>query len=177
MNIVLTGFRATGKTTIGKLLSEKIRLEFLDLDELIEKRYGFTITDIFERRGESLFRLLESDLINEISKLDSRIIATGGGAVLKYKNVKNLKRRGVIFLLEADIDTIYRRITTDDKTRVQRPRLTNQDLYQEIKSLLEFRYYYYQRACDYVVNTTDKKPDTVIDEIMYHLRLAGHIPP
>ncbi|MBI4835311.1 MAG: shikimate kinase [Planctomycetes bacterium] len=177
MNLVLIGFRATGKTTVGKLLANKLLLEFMDADELIEKRFGFTITEMFQQGHESLFRMLESDLINELSKYDSRVIAVGGGAIMKYKNYKNLKRRGVIFLLEADADTIYDRIMADDKTRTQRPRLTDMELRQEIKKLLEFRYHYYHRACDCVINTANKRPRMVLDEILYYLRQEGHIPP
>lgn len=176
MNLVLVGFRGTGKTTMGRLLAKKLRLEFVDADELIEKRYGFTIAEMFQRRVESLFRMLESDIINEVSKLDSRVISVGGGAIMKYKNVKNLKRRGVVFLLEADAETIYHRILTDDKSTEQRPRLTDMDLLDEINKLLDIRRDYYLRASDHVINTADKNPDMILDEILYLLRVHGHIP-
>ncbi|GAI37661.1 unnamed protein product, partial [marine sediment metagenome] len=165
MNIVLIGFRGTGKTTVGKRLAEKLNLEFIDADDFIERKYGFSISELFQTKGESLFRLLESDVINELSKLDSRIIAAGGGAVLKYKNIKNLKRHGIIILLEADGDTVYQRIQADDKTKTQRPKLTGNELYREIKELMEFRKSYYQRAADYTVNTTNKSADTTLEEI------------
>lgn len=175
MNLVLIGFRGTGKTTVGKILSKKLGCEFIDTDELIEKRHGFAIDEIFQRGAESLFRLKESDLINEVSKLDGRVIAVGGGAILKYKNAKNLKRHGVIFLLEASPRTIFQRITKDDKVNPTRHHLTGQELYHKIKNLFDLRYDYYHRASNYVVDTSGKSVDEVVDEIMTHLRNAGFI--
>lgn len=181
MNLVLIGFRGTGKTTIGKMLAKKLGLEFIDSDELIEKRYGFTVDEVFQHHKEPLFRLWESDLINEISKLDSRVIAIGGGAIMKYKNVKSLKRHGLIVLLETSPEVIHRRILKDDKTKGKnlkpRHQLTEVELYQNIKDLLDFRHYYYHGACDYVVDTTERPIEVVLDEIMAYLRSAGFIPP
>lgn len=175
MNIVLIGFRGTGKTSVGKGLSEKLGLEFIDADDIIEERSGISIREIFQTKGESAFRLIESDVISELSKLDTKIIAAGGGAVLEYKNVKNLKRHGILILLEADSDTIYKRIKDDDRTKSQRPPLSEQNLHQEIKDLLKFRKDYYQRAADHTVNTTDKTVETVVDEALQILRKAGFI--
>jgi len=177
MNIFLIGFRGVGKTTVGKMLAKKIICEFIDADDIIEKRHGFTINEMFERRAESLFRLLESDVINEICKLDSRVIAIGGGAILKYKNVKNIKRKGVIFCLEATPEKIYERIIKDDKANKQkRNRLSGDELLQVIKDLYEFRQPYYQHACDHTIDTSDISPDIVLEKIMDYLRLNGFVP-
>lgn len=177
MNIFLIGFRGVGKTTVGKMLAKKLILEFIDADEIIEKRHGFTINEMFERRAESLFRMLESDVINEISKLDSRVIAIGGGAILKYKNVKNIKRRGIIFCLDASVEKIYERIIKDDKDgKPKRSRLSGDELMQVIRDLYEFRQPYYQRACDHTIDTSDIPPDTVLEKIMDYLRMNGFIP-
>jgi shikimate kinase len=175
MNIVLIGFRGVGKTTIGKMLARHLGMEFIDADESIERRYGCTVTDIFQKGTESLFRLLESDVINELSKLDTRVIAAGGGAVLKYKNIHNLKRHGFMVLLEADADTIYRRITKDDKTSIRRPRLTGNDLYSEIKELTELRAHYYHSAADCIIDTSNKSAHNIIDEIMHILKQQGYL--
>ena len=175
MNIILIGFRGVGKTSIGKLLARQLAMEFIDADDSIEQRYGFTITDIFQKGTESLFRLLESQVINELSKLDGRVIAAGGGAVLKYKNIRNLKRRGFMILLEADVDTLYRRITKDDKTSTRRPRLTGKDLYSEIKELSELRAHYYHSAADCIVDTSNKSAQNIIDEIIHILKQQGYL--
>ncbi|MFH0887652.1 MAG: shikimate kinase [Planctomycetota bacterium] len=176
MNIVLIGFRGTGKTNVGRLLAKRLKWNFIDADEFIERRYGFMIAELFEKQGESSFRLLESDIINELGKLDSHVIAAGGGAVLKYKNVKNLKRNGIVFLLEADCDTVYQRIIKDDKTGKTRPRLTAENLYDEIKSLMEFRKPYYKQACDHIINTSNATLDDVVNEICEILRSKAIIP-
>ncbi|MBI5779200.1 MAG: shikimate kinase [Planctomycetes bacterium] len=176
MNIILVGFRGTGKTSVGELLAREIKWKFVDADQYIEKRYGFMIAELFEKQGESLFRMLESDVINELCKLDSHVIAAGGGAVLKYKNVKNLKRNGMVFLLEADCDVVYQRIMKDDKAGKTRPRLTRKNMYDEIKSLMEFRVPYYKQAADYTINTTKSNPKGVVHNICEILRTKSIIP-
>ncbi|MDI6732803.1 MAG: shikimate kinase [Planctomycetota bacterium] len=176
MNIILIGFRGTGKTSVGQILAREIKWSFIDADEYIERRYGFMIAELFEKHGESLFRLLESDAIHELSRLDSHVIAAGGGAVLKYKNVKNLKKNGLVFRLESDCDVIYHRILKDDEAGKSRPRLTTKNLYDEIKSLMEFREPYYKQASDYTINTSKSTPQQVVNNICEILRTKGLIP-
>lgn len=177
MNIILIGFRGAGKSSVGELLAREIKWKFVDADEYIEKRYGFMIGELFEKQGESLFRLLESDVINELCRLDSHVIAAGGGAVLKYKNVKNLKRNSIVFLLEADCDTVYGRIVKDDKSgKSRRPRSAMKSLYDEIKSLMEFREAYYKQAADYTINTSKAAPKDVVYNICEILRTKSILP-
>ncbi|MEK7449043.1 MAG: shikimate kinase [Planctomycetota bacterium] len=177
MNIVLIGFRGVGKTTVGKILARKLGMDFIDSDDYIEQKYGLAVSEFFRGRGESFFRLLESDAITELSKFDSRVISVGGGAILKYRNIKNLKRHGVILLLQADCDTVFRRLQADICTPRQRPPLTAQtDLYTEIKEVMEFRKPYYERAADYTIDTTSKNVDNVIAEILEIMKEAGFIP-
>ncbi|MCK4908465.1 MAG: shikimate kinase [Planctomycetes bacterium] len=177
MNIVLFGFRGVGKTTVGRILAKKLGVDFIDTDDYFESKYGMTISEFFRIRGETFFRMLESDTIAELSKLDSKVIAVGGGAVLKYKNIKNLKRRGIIFLLEADCDTVFRRLQADICTPRQRPPLTTlDDLYLEIKEVMEFRRRYYARAADHIINTVQKNIDGVMQEIFDVMRESGYIP-
>ncbi len=176
MNIILVGFRGTGKTTVGKLLADEIKWKFVDADEHIEKRFGFMIAELFEKQGESLFRMLESDVINELCRLDSHVIAAGGGAVLKYKNVKNLKRNGIVFLLEADCDVIYQRIMKDDKAGKTRPRLSKKNLYDEIKALIESREAYYKQSAEHTINTSKTTPQQVVNEVCEILRKRAIIP-
>lgn len=104
-NIVLTGMPGSGKSTVGRL----IRLEgytFIDTDLEIERRCGCKIKDIFKTKGEEYFRHLESEVIREISRENRQIISTGGGAVLRKENVRNLKQNGKIFFLDANLSRL-----------------------------------------------------------------------
>lgn len=111
-NIVLTGMPGSGKSTIGKALSEKLGKEFVDTDELIIKNEKMPISEIFARHGESYFRFAETEAIKEASSKSGFVIATGGGAVLKKENVDYLRSNGKIFFLNRPIADI---LPTDDR--------------------------------------------------------------
>jgi shikimate kinase len=169
MNIVLIGFRGTGKTVVGKKLAQRLGRAFIDADEYLEQKAGRSIAQIFAEGGEAAFREMEREVIQGLSNRDGIILAAGGGAVLDERNVENLKKNGHIFLLEADVDTIERRLASDEKTDSQRPPLTDKSFKEEIKSLLEFRRPYYERAADHKVNTSELSPEEVVQEILSHL--------
>lgn len=166
MNIVLIGFRGVGKTRVGRTLAEKLGMRFIDADENIQETHRVTIREIFETKGESRFRLIECDAIKELCKLDGIVLAVGGGAVLRYRNIRNMKRNGRVVLLEADVDTILDRLTTDPKSKSQRPSLTGKDISVEIKEQMQIRRPYYVSAADYIVSTANRKIETVADEII-----------
>jgi shikimate kinase len=171
MNIFLIGFRCCGKTTVGKRLQELLSREFIDADDYLENKFQVSIKDIFDMKGESYFRMLESDVISELSKLDGKIIATGGGAVLKYKNIHNLKRSGVIILLDVDAETVFQRMKGQDNVSKQRrPRFSDKELFEEIKDQLRIRRPYYENTADYIVNTVGRDVNEVITEIEAFLR-------
>ena len=94
LNIILIGFRGTGKTTIGKMLAQRLGKEFVDADEYLEQKEGKTVKDIFAEGGEKLFREIETQIIAELCLLDNRVVATGGGAILREENVRALKKGG-----------------------------------------------------------------------------------
>ncbi len=125
-NIVLTGMPASGKTTVGRLLSEKTGMELIDTDELIERKTGIRIPEIFEKYGEAGFRDLESDAVKEASLLTSRIIATGGGAVLRRENIEALKENGRIYFLDRPLGSLIptdsRPLSSDKEAMAQRYR-------------------------------------------------------
>ena len=112
MNIILIGMPASGKTTVGKALAEKLSKSFVDTDDLIVEAAGKPIPEIFAQSGEKAFREIESNVIFEISKANKKIIATGGGAVLNKKNIDNLKGNGRVYFINRPLDML---VTTDDR--------------------------------------------------------------
>lgn len=161
MNIVLTGFMATGKTAVGKLLAEELNMQFVGTDELIEAESKMKISDIFDKKGEPYFRDLETSIIKKVSTQDNCVIAVGGGAVLRSENMNALEQNGKIVCLTAEPETIYNRIKGD----ITRPLLKVADPLARIKELLKLRESYYQR-CHHSVDTSLRTEKKVANEII-----------
>ncbi|MBC8554251.1 MAG: shikimate kinase [Candidatus Brocadiales bacterium] len=166
MNIVLIGFRGTGKSTVGRLLAKRLERDFIDSDKYIERSTGKTIKRIFEDDGEEGFRKIEVDTIAELSKVDNKVISAGGGAVLREDNVRNLKDNGFLILLEATPEIIYTRIGQDEKTTQQRPSLTDKKPLDEIRHLIEQREHAYKSAADFTINTSYVSCEDIVNEII-----------
>ena len=173
MNVILIGFRCSGKSSVGQELARRLKHEFVDSDEYIESRTHLSIREIFDIAGESYFRLLEADALADLTKLDGKVIATGGGAVLRYKNIRAMKRNGLLFFMDVDAPHAYERIRQDPKTKTRRPRLTDRDPYNEIQEQIEFRKPYYLGAADLVVQTAGREVEEVVQEIVQHLKERG----
>lgn len=173
-NIVLIGYRCTGKTEMGKMVADALGYCFMDTDELVEKDAGATITQIVSKRGWPKFRELEKKAIARVSKVSDAVIATGGGAVLDNENVKNLRRSGVVFFLDARPEVIFTRMKNDGKTDAQRPRLTEKDALSEIKEVISERAEKYWEAADYRIDTSDKeKKDVARNILIVYRRIKG----
>ena len=166
LSIILIGFRGTGKTTIGKILAQRLGKGFIDADEYLEQKQGKTIKDIFAEGGEKLFREIEARIIEELCLLDNRIIATGGGAILREENVRSLKKNGIILFLDADVDTLYKRIRKDMQTQGKRPSLTNRGAYEEIEYLLAYRRPLYDKIADFVINTANISKNEAVNKTL-----------
>ena len=138
-NIVLTGMPGSGKSTIGKLINIA-GFEFFDTDEEIEKRCGCKIKDLIAEKGEKYFRDLETEVILEISSNSSRVISTGGGAVLRDENVDYLKRNGKIFFIDAKLKRLQ---ATEDRPL--------SDTYEKLKKLYDERFKVYRATADVIV--------------------------
>lgn len=177
MNVILIGFRGSGKSTIGKSLSERLGLEFIDCDAWIEKETGVTIREIFDKHGETHFRTIESQALAELAKLDGKVIATGGGAPLKYQNMQVFKRQDSrIFFLEVGPETAFARIQADAATGARRPPLTDKDPFTEVKEQIEFRRPYYLKGADVTVTTEGRGVEEIVKEILAHLGTSGQDP-
>ncbi len=165
-HLFLTGFRGTGKSTVGSILSQRLGRPMVDLDDFIEQRAGKTIREIFEDGGEPLFRTIESEVLGEVIEHPESVISLGGGAILRAENRALLRRSGTCFWLNADAETIVNRLQADDSTAERRPALTNLQQREEVGHLLEQRAPLYEMSADYRIDTTDKEPETVAEEIL-----------
>src|SRR2546423_802949 len=117
MSVFLMGYRGSGKTTIGKRLADRLWQKFVDTDEMIIKRAGMTIKEIFEQQGEEKFRDLETDVMKEVSQLDDHVVALGGGAVLREQNRAALKSKPhKLIYLRCDAKVLRDRIHGDPNT-------------------------------------------------------------
>lgn len=149
-NIVLIGMPASGKTTVGKALAESLGRSFFDSDEEIVKREGTAVSEIFAVKGEEYFRKCESEVIKELSALQSSVIATGGGAVLNPRNTDLLKENGKIFFLDRNLDDIA---ATPDRPLSS----TREDLEKRYKE----RYPIYCASTDYKINCSNEVEENV----------------
>ena len=171
-NIILIGFRGTGKGAIGRAIARKLGKEFFDTDKEIEKREKKEIPQIFKESGEAGFRKIEKEIVSGLVAKNGVVIATGGGVVIDDENTSNLKGGGVLVLLRASPIEIYKRIKGDDG----RPRLTDKkDEFGEIMYLLREREGKYVKAADIEFNTDFRSIEECALAIIKKLKGEGYI--
>lgn len=158
----------TGKTEVGRELSRLLAMRLIDVDEEIVRTLHMSINEIFARFGEERFRDLETEMIERVCRETNVIISTGGGAVLRQRNVDALQRQGIIVCLTATPETILKR-TIDSS---ERPLLRDGNPLEKITELLRIRQPFYKNA-DVMINTDDKTPLQVAEEIIEKLRSVG----
>ncbi|RXZ77060.1 shikimate kinase [Paenibacillaceae bacterium] len=163
-SIVLVGFMGTGKSSVSKLLSERLGLIRVDLDEEIEKRENCKISELFAEKGEAAFRDIESAVLASVLQGDSKIIATGGGAVLRGSNCDRMLEAGLVVALKADAEHIIARVGKDES----RPLLQG-DLEQRVHHLLNERRHVYDFA-HVMIDTTHYNTSEVAEQIIGHLK-------
>jgi shikimate kinase len=168
MNVVLTGFMATGKSSVGRALAGKLGMKFVDTDALIEKKTGMKIKDIFRKYGEKKFRDIETSVIRGISKKKGLVIATGGGAVLRGQNIIAFRKGGVIVNLRAGRKVILSRVLKTKKRPLLDPAKIR-NVNSEIKKLLEYRRPFYAK-CDFTLRTNKTTPEAAAKKIAVCLR-------
>ena len=166
-NIFLIGLMGTGKTTVGRQLARKLKMEFFDSDRVIEERTGADIPLIFEKEGEAGFRKREAAIIDELTQKQNIILATGGGAVLDPLNREHLSSRGTVFYLKSSLKTLVER-TSKDKNRP----LLHADEPAEVilQRLLDQRGPLYEETADYIIETANNSIHSVIHAIIKHLK-------
>lgn len=157
----------TGKTTIGRQLSRRLKMAFYDSDKVIEKRTGADIPLIFDKEGEEGFRKREAAVIDELTRKKNIILATGGGAVLNAENRAHLKGRGTVFYLKSNLKTLVER-TGRDKNR---PLLHADEPPETIlQRLLIQRGPLYEETADYIIETANSSIQNIIQAIIKHLK-------
>ena len=165
MNVVLTGFMGVGKSTVGKIIANRLGLEFVDTDEEIEKNYNMTIPEIFEKFGEPKFREFETETIKNISQKDGCIISCGGGVVKSETNMNFLKANGKVVNLYASVDKIIENIGDD----ANRPLIFGKSK-EEIVKLMESREEFYKN-CHIRIDVTEFSAKEAADRIISALEM------
>jgi len=151
-NIILIGPMGSGKSTIGNIIAKRLHRDFKDSDHFIEKRTGVDIARIFDIEGEQGFRDRESNALSELLSQNNRVIATGGGSVLRQENQKLLKQKGYIVFLDTSVDQQMRRLAKDKK----RPLLQTENPRQRLEALFDERHPIYLDLADLAIKT-DKR--------------------
>ena len=158
-NTVLIGMPSAGKTTIGKMLEEKLGKEFIDLDNMIIAKAGKSIPEIFQESGETGFRAIETEVAIEASKMNNKIIATGGGVVKHKVNMDFLRLNGITIFIDRDIDKL---ISSDPNRPLSSSKQALQQMYKE-------RYPLYQKYAAYIAVNNANIEETVDDIVnTYH---------
>jgi shikimate kinase len=168
--LFLIGYRGTGKTTIARLLADKLGWAWLDADAVLEERYGQTIRQIFAAEGEAGFRNKETAILRELSAKQDHVIATGGGVILRAENRELLKQGSVVWL-KAPADVLWQRMQQDAATLERRPDLAQGGL-AEVEELLRVRTPHYEACQDFTVDTAERTPEQVANVIHDWLRIA-----
>ena len=162
MNIYLMGMMGSGKSTVGKTLSQQLGKPFIDLDLEIEQSTGKTISEIFENDGAEHFRNIES---NQLQQHSDSIVACGGGIILKEENRVIIKENGKAILLTASIPELSNRLSAS----ANRPLLTDDNMEETLTKLWLERQLHYLSTADYTIETDGKTPEKIIEEILNQL--------
>ncbi|MCM2369417.1 shikimate kinase [Aporhodopirellula aestuarii] len=165
-HLYLTGYRGCGKSTVAKLLSDNLALPFFDLDIGIEEAAGTTIAEIFASEGEAGFRDRETKCLQEIAELPQRVVALGGGAILRPENRQLISTSGWCVWLDAAPAVIADRLTGDATTRERRPSLTGKPVAEEIVEVMTRREPLYREVADLRIDTSETPIEEIVSEIV-----------
>jgi shikimate kinase len=169
-NIYLIGYRCTGKSSVGKCLSEQLDMVFADADEIFEEKKKCSISDFVARNGWDAFRNAETHILQDISGQTGMVVATGGGAVLRQENISAMKNSGIVIWLTARPETIVSRMKADPATGSRRPAFGSDPMLKEVTETLEFRTPLYKNACSIEISTDDKDSDQICHKLVSQIR-------
>ncbi len=177
MHLFLIGYRGTGKTTVAELLSSRLGWPWLDADAEIERLAGKSIAEIFAEDGEPAFRDWESKVLADLCAGPRHVLALGGGIIVRPQNRQLLRSSGKTVWLSAEPETLWQRIAADRTTAARRPNLTVGGGLEEVRRILAERLPLYRQSADWVVDTEDKSPANVADEILTQVRQIVPVDP
>ena len=160
-NLYLVGMMGTGKSTIGKIVSAKLSMDFIDSDQSIEAMHGQSVSEIFSEKGEEFFRRLEHEFIKSSHPPSNQVVSCGGGLCIPAGMMELLKSKGKVICLWASPETLLERTKTDQS----RPLLQVEYPLQQLQNLISQRESRYRQA-DYIINTDGLTADEVVEEIL-----------
>lgn len=166
LHLYLTGYRGCGKSTVAKVLAEKLGRALIDLDEVIESDAEMNIAEIFAKETEQGFRDRETMCLNRVSAANPCVISLGGGAILREENRQAIAATGVCVWLDADPEVIADRLAGDATTRDRRPSLTGQPVLEEIRGVMNSRAPLYREASDVRIDTSALTVHEIVDQIL-----------
>ncbi len=177
MQIYFIGYRASGKTTVGKNLAKMLNYKFLDTDQEIVWQSQLEIADIVKKYGWDFFRKKEKAIINSINPADNLIISLGGGAIIDSDNARTIKQNGTVIFLKTSPNIIKKRLLTDANTKKNRPSLSGADTQNslhnntinEVDKILAKREPIYNNISNIIINTDNKQIEQIICEIIEYL--------
>ena len=161
--IALVGYRGAGKSTVGRIVADRLGMPFVDLDMMVEAHAGEPISRIFETRGESAFRELEARSLAECAGTSRSVVATGGGVVVRESNRRTLRRFRFVAWLETDPRVLMERLASDPG---ERPSLTGRGMLEEVETMLASRTPLYREVADAVIPTSGRTPEEVADAVI-----------
>lgn len=166
----LIGYRGCGKTTVARLLSERLGVPALDADEYLEQQASQSIREIFAAEGEAGFRNRENAVVQELTQRDGLIVSWGGGVILREANREALRSAGKVVWLRARPKTLLQRIEQDPTTGARRPNLTATGGLEEIEKLLTTREPLYAATANWIIDVDNLTPAAVTDQIAHWFR-------
>lgn len=160
-NIYLIGMMGSGKSVVSEILANRLSLESVDMDYIIESDENMAINEIFAIKGERYFRAVESRLLKDVAQGEKKIVSTGGGVVLDDNNIMLMKETGIVVYLKASTDVLMMRLSN----KTDRPLLNGEELGDKLREIFMLRSSLYERG-NFTIDTTDCSPDEVADKIV-----------
>ena len=175
MNIYLIGYRAVGKSAVGRLLAPMLGRTYIDTDTELVEQAGMSIAQFVDTSGWGAFRKMERSVLQQICQRDMQVVATGGGVILDPLNTDAMRSTGTLVWLKASLETIRKRILSDRKSDQTRPALSAKGMINEIEEILAERNPYYEQAMDLRIDTDTLTVDQICTALVSRLSIIENL--